>query len=192
MRMLCVFSIFGECQAPPRGLEYELQRFWWFSVDPYGHKYPLNDDREKKDRFRPCGQPLTQNNSQFPLDTSPLHGISTTPAEQIRFTLVNVSIPTRSATLRICSVPVRSPPAQIRRTPISGGCRSTTQQQLNLALSRQEIKRYNNKQHPDTFQNKTPCVDTSTQISQKRQTQALLLNLRSETLCVIVFNNTDQ
>ena len=40
MRMLHVFfSVFGECQAPPRGLEYELQRFWSFSVDPCGRKY---------------------------------------------------------------------------------------------------------------------------------------------------------
>ena len=68
---------------------------------------------------------------QFPLDTSPLRCVSTMPAEQIRFTLVSVSIPTRSAALRICSVPapaVRSPPAQIHRTSISGRCRSTTQQ----------------------------------------------------------------
>ena len=45
--------------------------------------------------------------------------------------------------------------------------------QLNLAPSRQEVKRRNNKQHPDTFQNKTLRVDTSTQISKKRQTQAI-------------------
>ena len=63
--------------------------------------------------------------------------------------------------------------------------------QLNLARSRQEVKRRNNKQHPVTFQNKTLRVDTSTQISKKRQTQALLLILRSEQLCVVIFNNTD-
>ena len=63
--------------------------------------------------------------------------------------------------------------------------------QLNLARSRQEVKRRNNKQHPVTFQNKTLRVDTSTQISKKRQTQALLLILWSGTLCVVVFNNTD-
>ena len=35
MRMFRVFfSVFGECQAPPIGLEYELQRFRSFSVDP--------------------------------------------------------------------------------------------------------------------------------------------------------------
>ena len=40
MRMLRVFfPVFGECQVPPRGLEYELQHFEWFSVDPYGRKY---------------------------------------------------------------------------------------------------------------------------------------------------------
>ena len=40
LRMLRVFfSIFGECQAPPIGLEYELQRFQSFSVEPCGRKY---------------------------------------------------------------------------------------------------------------------------------------------------------
>ena len=40
MCMLCVFfSVFGECQVPPKDLEYELQRFWLFSVDLYGQKY---------------------------------------------------------------------------------------------------------------------------------------------------------
>ena len=34
--------------------------------------------------------------------------------------------------------------------------------QLNLAWSRQEVKRRNNKLHPVTFQNKTLRVDTST------------------------------
>ena len=34
--------------------------------------------------------------------------------------------------------------------------------QLNLARSRQEVERQNNKLHPVTFQNKTPGVDTST------------------------------
>ena len=64
--------------------------------------------------------------------------------------------------------------------------------QLNLARSRQEVKYRNNKQHPVTFQNITLRVDTSTQISQKRQTQALLPILPLRTLCVVVFNNTDQ
>ena len=56
---------------------------------------------------------------------------------------------------------------------------------LNLATSRQEVKCQNNKHHPLTFQNKTFRVDTSTQISQKRQTQALLLILRLGTLRVV-------
>ena len=33
------FAAFGEFQAPPRGLECELQRFESFSVDPCGRKY---------------------------------------------------------------------------------------------------------------------------------------------------------
>ena len=41
-----LFSVFGECQAPPIGLEYEQQRFRSFSVDPYGRKYSWNDDEE--------------------------------------------------------------------------------------------------------------------------------------------------
>ena len=63
--------------------------------------------------------------------------------------------------------------------------------QLNLAWSTQEVKCRNNKQHPVTFQNKTLRVDTSTQISNKRQTQALLSIHRSGTLRFVVFNNTD-
>ena len=61
--------------------------------------------------------------SQIPLNMSPLCYISATPAEVIGFTLVCVLIPTRSGALRICSIPapaVRSPPAQICRTSISG------------------------------------------------------------------------
>ena len=47
MRMLRLFfSIFGEFQAPPIGLEYELQRFESFSVDPFGCKYSWNDAEE--------------------------------------------------------------------------------------------------------------------------------------------------
>ena len=42
--------------------------------------------------------------------------------------------------------------------------------QLNLARSRQEVKRRNNKQHPVTFQNKTLRVDTST----RREASCLL------------------
>ena len=59
MRML---RLRGECQAPPIGLEYELQRFQSFSVDPSGRKYSWNDAEEdggKKDHFRLCGRPLT-------------------------------------------------------------------------------------------------------------------------------------
>ena len=63
--------------------------------------------------------------------------------------------------------------------------------QLNLAPSRQEVKRRNNKQHLVTFQNKTVHVDTSTHISKKRQTQAPLLILKLGTLRVVVFNNPD-
>ena len=62
MRMLCLlFSIFGKFWTPPIGLEYELQRFQSFSVDPYGCKYSWNnaeEDGRKKGCFRPCGQPL--------------------------------------------------------------------------------------------------------------------------------------
>ena len=70
-------------------------------------------------------------NGQFPLDVTQLRYVSATPVELIGFTLVYVLIPTRSAALRICSIPapaVRSPLEQIRRTSISGGCRSMTQQ----------------------------------------------------------------
>ena len=52
------FSIFGEFQVPPIGLEYELQHFWSFWVDPYGSKYSwknAEEDGGKKDRFRMCG-----------------------------------------------------------------------------------------------------------------------------------------
>ena len=63
MRMLRLFffSAFGELQAPPIGLEYELQRFESFSVDPFGRKYSRNDAEEdggKKDCFGTCGQGL--------------------------------------------------------------------------------------------------------------------------------------
>ena len=63
MRMLRLFffSALGELQAPPIGLEYELQRFESFSVDPFGRKYSRNDAEEdggKKDCFGTCGQGL--------------------------------------------------------------------------------------------------------------------------------------
>ena len=56
----CLF-VFGECQALPIGLEYELQRFRSFSVDPYGCKYSWNDaeeDRGKKIVFVRVDSPL--------------------------------------------------------------------------------------------------------------------------------------
>ena len=40
------FFVFGEFQAPPIGLEYELQHFQLFSVDPYGRKCSWNDAKE--------------------------------------------------------------------------------------------------------------------------------------------------
>ena len=47
MRMLRLFfSILGEFKAPPRGLEYELQHFELFSVDPCGRRYSWNDAEE--------------------------------------------------------------------------------------------------------------------------------------------------
>ena len=47
MRMLHLFfSISGEFQAPPIGLEYELQRVESFTVDPFGGKYSWNDAEE--------------------------------------------------------------------------------------------------------------------------------------------------
>ena len=62
MRMLRLFyHVFGECQAPPIGLDYALQCFRLFSVDPYGRKYSWNDAEEdggKKDSFGTCGHGL--------------------------------------------------------------------------------------------------------------------------------------
>ena len=50
-RMLCLFfSFFGEFQAPPRGLEYELQHFESFSVDPCGRKYSWNDAEKEGEK----------------------------------------------------------------------------------------------------------------------------------------------
>ena len=60
MRHLLI-SAFGEFQAPPIGLEYELQRFQSFSVDQYGCNYSWNDvkkDGGKKDHIGTCGQGL--------------------------------------------------------------------------------------------------------------------------------------
>ena len=62
--------------------------------------------------------------------------------------------------------------------------------QLNLAPSRQEVK-HRKHNMPSTYFS-TLCVDTSTQISKKRQTQAPLLILRLGTLpAVVFFNDTD-
>ena len=111
---------------------------------------------------------IAESHPQFPLVTSPLRGVPATPAEQLCLTL----IPSRSAALQdfyFCWMPEHDAAVQ-----------------LNLATSRQEVKHRNNKQHPVTFQNKTLRVDTSTQISKQRQTQALLLILRSGTLPVVV------
>ena len=37
------FSVFAEFQAPPIGLEYELQRVESFTIDPFGRKYSCVD-----------------------------------------------------------------------------------------------------------------------------------------------------
>ena len=62
MHMLRVFfSVFGECQVPPLGLECERQHFRLFSVDLYGRNYSWNDAEEdggKKDNLHPCGRPF--------------------------------------------------------------------------------------------------------------------------------------
>ena len=55
MRMLhVVFSVFGECQVPPIGLEYELQFFRLFSVDPCGlnnfETMPRKTEKKKSDQ----------------------------------------------------------------------------------------------------------------------------------------------
>ena len=61
MRMLPVFfSVFGECQAPPTGLEYELQRFQSFSLDPCGRKYSSNDDEEDGEKNQRTVDLLTE------------------------------------------------------------------------------------------------------------------------------------
>ena len=58
--------------------------------------------------------------------------------------------------------------------------------QLNLAPSRQEVRHRNINVTSGNFSKKTLRVDTSTQISKKRQTQALLPILQSGTLPDIV------
>ena len=63
----------------------------------------------------------------------------------------------------------------------------TERPQLNLASSRQEVKHRNNNMTSGYFSKwKTLRVDTSTKTSKKRQTQALLLILRSGTNPAVV------
>ena len=132
-----------------------------------------------------CWPSQLECNGQFPLDTSPLRYVSAMSEEEIGFTLVYVLIPTRSTALHICLRPSSGTPEPSGTdTQDFYFCRMPEHDatiQLNLARSRQEVKCQNNKQCPVTFQN-----TTSTQISKKRHTQALLLILRSGTLCVVV------
>ena len=47
MRVLRLFfSVFGELQAPPIGLECELQCVESFTMDPFGCKYSWSDAKE--------------------------------------------------------------------------------------------------------------------------------------------------
>ena len=71
------------------------------------------------------------------------------------------------------SYAITNTPEQITRTFISGGCQSTMQ--LNLAPSRQEVK-YRNKNIKSSYFSK--------------QTQALLLILRSGILPVVFMTHT--
>ena len=99
------------------------------------------------------------------LDTCPLRYVSATPAEQIHFTLVYVSIPTRSSALRICSGGLQTAGADMLDFYIWQMPEHNAAIQQNLAPSRQEVKNQNNKQHPVTFQNKTLHVDGITRVS---------------------------
>ena len=66
MHMLHLFfSIFGEFQAPPIGLEYELQRVE--SLDLFGRKYFWNDASEdgEKDSFGTCGNGVKHNSKSL-------------------------------------------------------------------------------------------------------------------------------
>ena len=64
MRMFHLFFyIFGEFQASPIGLEYEVQHVESFTIDPFGRKYSWNnatEDRGKKDHFSKCGHGLRE------------------------------------------------------------------------------------------------------------------------------------
>ena len=49
--MLCLFSVFGECQAPPIGLEYDysiLSHFQWICMDANILETMLRKTEEKK------------------------------------------------------------------------------------------------------------------------------------------------
>ena len=51
MRMLRLFFfVFGEFQVPPIDIDYELQHFESFSVDPSGCKYSWNDTKKKTEK----------------------------------------------------------------------------------------------------------------------------------------------
>ena len=118
----------------------------------------------------------------FPLDTCLLHYVSIMLAELMGFifTLVYVLTTTRSAALRVCSVQLRQSGALRNRYAgflyIWRRPEHEAAIQLNFAPSRQEVKRQKKQYNIRLlFQNKTPSVDTRTQISKKRQTQVLLL-----------------
>ena len=85
----------------------------------------------KKEGPGSCAHSNSLANPEIPPDKCPLRYVSVTPAELIDLTPVYVLTSTRSAALHICSVPapaVRNPLEQLRRTYISGRCRSTTHQ----------------------------------------------------------------
>ena len=110
---------------------------------------------------------VKQGYPQFPLDTCLQRSVSSTPAEMIGFTSVYVSISSRSGALRICSGSTEPSGADTQDFCFWRMPEHHAAIQLNLAWSRQEVKRQNIKQSPVTFQNKTLRVDTSTQISKK-------------------------
>ena len=70
MHMLRLFfSVFGEFQAPPIALEYELQPLELFTIDPFRQ---CQGRRGKKDRFGTCGQGLSVSMSENKLPTASL------------------------------------------------------------------------------------------------------------------------
>ena len=50
MCMLRLFSIFGELQVPPIGLEYELKCVESFTMDPFGRTYSWNDAMKTREQ----------------------------------------------------------------------------------------------------------------------------------------------